>query len=267
AVLAVAGAWLAGREFGRLPGIVAGLALATCPFLAWLCGVAYVENGMLAMATFSLARLVRTVRARDGSAVRSASASGLWAGFACGFKYTAIPTVALPMLVAWLIARRAQLRAAIAFTISALAAFAPWALRNTINTGNPVFPLARQVFHERPGIWSDDAAARWAEGHRPDPAERSRAEQGRAIVRRIIANPLYGWPLFAMSALGLCVGAYRSRQDRGLERLLAAAVVWTGLVVIIWAATTHLVDRFAIAILPPISLLCAVATIRTHSAR
>src|SRR5262249_5455927 len=223
AVLAVAGAWLAGREFGRLPGIVAGLTLATCPFLTWLCGIAYVENGMLAMATLSLACLVRMVRESTESAIRWAIASGLLAGFACGFKYTAIPTVALPMLVAWLIAGRARLPAALAFTIASAAAFAPWAIRNTINTGNPVFPLARSVFHERPGIWSDEAAGRWQEGHRPDPAERPRAEQGRTIVRKIITNPRYGWPLFAMSIIGLCVGAYRSRQDLGVEWLLAAA--------------------------------------------
>src|SRR5207249_10383160 len=45
--LTIAAVWLAGREFGRLPGLAAGLTAATCPWLTWLSGIAYVENGML----------------------------------------------------------------------------------------------------------------------------------------------------------------------------------------------------------------------------
>jgi len=261
AVLAVAGAWLAGREFGRLAGIVAGLALATCPFLTWLCGTAYVESGMLAMAMLSLACVNRAARHPGESAVRWAVVSGLLAGFACGFKYTAIPTVALPMLVAWLIAGRSRTREVIAFLLGAAAAFSPWAIRNAVNTGNPVFPLARSVFHERAGVWSDEAAARWSEGHRPDPAERAPLARVREVGRTIFANPMFGVPLFAFGVWGAIAGQRRRRREA------PAAIAFFLIVVAVWAGTTHLIDRFAVAILAPLAVLAAIAAASGRSAR
>ncbi len=261
AILAVAGAWLAGREFGRLPGIMAGLALATCPILTWLCGVAYVENGMLAMAMLSLACVVRAARRPGESAVRWAVVSGLLAGFACGFKYTAIPMVALPMLVAWLIAGRSRVRAGLAFAMGAAAAFSPWAIRNAVNTGNPVFPLARSVFHERSAVWSDEAAARWSEGHRPDPAARAPLARVREVGRTIFANPMFGVPLFAFCVWGAVAGLRRWRRET------AAAIIFVLIVVAVWAGTTHLIDRFAVAIIAPLALLAAIAAASGRSAR
>lgn len=253
AVLAVAGAWLAGREFGRLPGVVAGVAVATCPFVTWLCGMAYVENGMLAMAMLSLACVVRAARRPGESVVRWAFVGGLLAGFACGFKYTAIPTVALPVLVSWMIAGRSRMQVGLAFSLGAAAAFSPWMIRNTVNTGNPVFPLARSVFHERAGVWSDEAAARWSEGHRPDPTLRSPLMRVREIGPAIIANPMFGVPLFVFGAWGAIVGLRRWR------RASLAAIAFVCVVLAVWACTTHLIDRFALAIIAPLAVLAAIA--------
>ncbi len=252
-VLAVAGAWLAGREFGRLPGVVAGVVVATCPFLTWLSGMAYVENGMLAMAMLSLACVVRAVRRPGDLPMRWALGSGLLAGFACGFKYTAIPTVALPMLVAWMIAGRSRVRLALVFLLGTAAAFSPWLIRNTVNTGNPVFPLARSMFHERAGIWSEEAAARWSEGHRPDPALRSPLMRVREIGPAIIANPIFGVPLFVLGVWGAIAGLRRwPRETR-------AAIAFVLIVLAVWAGTTHLIDRFALAIIAPLAVLAAIA--------
>lgn len=259
-MLAVGGAWLAGREFGRLPGAVAGLTVATCPMLTYLSGVAYVENGMLAMLTLSLACVSRGLRDPD-AAPRWAMIGGLLAGLAGGFKYTALPLGALPLAIAWFAHAKRRVRVAVVFTSSAAAAFAPWAVRNIANTGNPVFPLARTIWPERPGVWSDEAAARWAEGHRPAPQERSARGRLLALGERVAANRLYGpTPALAM-LLGLAVVVRRATDPTHKDPRRSAGAGLTCALVIAagWAALTHLVDRFALGLLAPAALLLGLA--------
>ncbi len=195
-MLAVGGMWLAGREFGRGSGIVAGLIGASCPFLTYLCGVAYVENGLLLFAGLALGALLRVCHDRPAVATRWIAASGLLTGLACGCKYTAAPMVLLPLLlaVAWHAARQrpARPRWLLAFLVGGLVAFAPWLAKNAVMTGNPVFPLARNAFPERPGIWNEDGAARWASGHLP-------AENDRPIRQRFarLWSEVVGAGLFA----------------------------------------------------------------------
>ena len=55
---AVAAAWLAGRTLSPTAGHIAGVLTATCPWLAWLCGIAYVESGMLVFIGVALAALI-----------------------------------------------------------------------------------------------------------------------------------------------------------------------------------------------------------------
>jgi len=254
-MLAVGGAWLAGREFGRLEGVVAGVAMATCPFLTYLSGVAYVENGMLAMTALSLACAVYGVRDCGPRVSRWVAASGLLAGFACGFKYTAIPLVAFPMLLVWLFAGTRRGRTSLIFVACAAAAFSPWMVKNFASTGNPVFPLARSVFHERPGVWTDEGAARWHEGHLPAPAERGAAPRALAIASRVFGNVMFGPVLFVLAALGLAAGFIDPRYHKLAVGVTLAIALGVGL----WAATTHLVDRFAVGIIPFAALLAAIA--------
>lgn len=287
-VLAVAGAWLAGWEFSRSAGIVAGLAVATCPFGTYLSGVAYVENCMLAMTSLALACVFRgrvrdheastaetsqpDARAseRNSTSIRWALCSGLLAGIACGCKYSAVPFVALPIVVAWLIVDGGRVRRAGACAFAAMLVFAPWLVRNAAWTGNPVFPLARGLIHERPGIWTDEAAARWTEGHKPDPAERSAVARLRAAANRTAWNPLFG-PLPWLAAVGAGLTIRRRRTENARHaarsrRLIAACAAFVLIVVAGWAAGTHLVDRFAIPIVAPLAVLIGTAA-ATRGAR
>ena len=47
ALLTVYAAWVAGREWSQVAGLVCALTLATAGWLPYLCGLAYVENGLL----------------------------------------------------------------------------------------------------------------------------------------------------------------------------------------------------------------------------
>src|SRR5262249_12418412 len=58
-VLAVAAVWLAARPFGRGAATMAGIAAATCPIVAHLAGIAYDENGLVAMTAATLACVLR----------------------------------------------------------------------------------------------------------------------------------------------------------------------------------------------------------------
>lgn len=190
AALAAACCWAAARPFGRGAANVAGVVVATCPMLCYLCGVAYVENGLLAMTAAALACAIRARNEPDCALCWSLLA-GCFAGLACGFKYTAVPMVALPLALSSLRTAappggQITLRAAAAFCAGAALMFSPWLTKNAVFTGNPVFPLARTVFPERSGIWSDELAARWYEGHLPDPRERSLGGRLRALGREVL---------------------------------------------------------------------------------
>jgi len=252
AALTVAAAWLAGRQFGPRSGLLAALAVATCPFVTFLCGVAYAENGLMAATGLALACLLRAIHPRNATG-RWTLACGLFAGLAAGFKYSALALGALPLALAIPTLVRPRRRAAAIFALGAAVTFAPWAARNRLQTGNPVFPLARPVFGEQAGVWCDEAAERWQRGHAPPPSERPPAARAAAAWTRIFANPMYGPFLFVLAGLG-AVAAWR--RDRRVVLLLLALAAWTALA---WAAASHLVDRFALPIVAPLAVLCGAA--------
>ncbi|MCG8406827.1 MAG: hypothetical protein MI923_16645 [Phycisphaerales bacterium] len=270
ALLTVGGVWLAGREFGSGSGIVAGLSAATCPFLTYLCGVAYVENGLLFYAAMSLASILRAFRDPTQSG-RWSLASGLFCGLACGCKYTAVPAVALPLfiVVAFQAIRRRPIsaRLVLPFCLGGLITFGPWLVKNVVATGNPVFPLAYNFLGADDGIWNDDGAARWHEGHLPDPKHRAIGERLSRFWSQVIVKKRYG-PIVGIGLItGIVLsGIARFRRPQGSpknERLhrqclgvclcmCAAGIVW-------WLAFSHLVDRFATILVVPCSILLGQA--------
>jgi len=193
---AVAGVWLAGREFGRGSGTAAGLLAASAPLLTYLCGVAYVENGLLMFAALAMAAVLRAVGKGRRQQGRWGLLAGLLAGFACGCKYPAVAMVALPLGLAVIVEafrhRPRKLLLPAAFFLATTAAFSPWLIKNAVLTGNPVFPLARGVFPERTGVWTDEAAARWHEGHLPAPEDRMPLARIERLWSEVLWSGLFG---------------------------------------------------------------------------
>jgi len=259
-MLAVGAVWLAGREFGRPAGHVAGLLAASCPFVTYLCGVAYVENALLFFAALSLAAAMRAHHAANAGSTRWSFVAGLCSGLACGCKYTAAPAVVLPLGL-WMFIRgiRKGIAAPATFLLGAVLAFAPWLVKNLAATGSPVFPLARAVFPERPGVWSDEAAARWQEGHLPSPDDRPIIARAARLWREVAGSALFG-PLIVLGVIAGIAGrpwSAKSREGRAPPvggcwmMLLVGAGMWLGF--------THLVGRFAIVLIVPAAVLCAAA--------
>ena len=270
-VLAVAAVWLAGREFGRGSGIVAGLAAASCPFLTYLCGVAYVENGMLMFAALSLAAVLRAGRVAGNEATRWVVLAGLFCGLACGCKYTAIPAVLAPLTIAavrlGLAGRPRPLTLPAAFVLAAVAAFGPWLAKNTIMTGNPVFPLAHGILGERSGIWNEDGAARWQEGHLPAPEDRPWFPRLRRLWAEVPGSRLFGPMLVLAVFVGGIGGLAKRRQGEGVSTQSSEneagkgnahlGACWLMLIVglAVWVGWTHLVGRFAITLMIPAAVI------------
>jgi hypothetical protein len=270
-VLAVAAVWLAAREFGPASGVIAGLVAASCPFLTYLAGVAYVENGLLLFTALALAAVVRAAKEAPRNISRWIVAAGLLSGLACGCKYTAIPMVLLPLTASVfhlaLVRRASRPWLPVAFVLAGLATLGPWLVKNAVATGNPVFPLIRNVFPERPGIWNEDCARRWDEGHSLALEDRPLTGRLARLWSEVLGSRLFGPALAAAIVLGAArVWLARQRRDVAASSaspgtLTGMAACWLMLILGLaaWVALTHLVGRFAVTVIPPAAVILGEA--------
>jgi hypothetical protein len=255
AVLFAAGAWWVGRQYSQKAGIVAGVLAATAPWLVYLSGIAYVETGMLALGMLAIGAMLRAVdsgRNAPGWAV----AAGLLAGFACGYKYTAIPLIAIPIAVLPLVAGRHGSRrwqCVILFGLAALAAFSPWMIRNLVNTHNPVFPMGWSIFGAKPGTWDDELQSRWVKAHGAAGSGLKRSDSRvLAAFERTVGDLRIGLMLVLLAI----AGAVKARDRRVAAFLLLLAVQLA-----VWATQTHLFARFAVVLLLPLVCLGGLAAL------
>lgn len=251
ALLFVAAAWWTARTFSTRAGITAGVLAAITPWITYLAGIAYVEPGMLALGMLALGAMLRAVRS-DTHKGRWAIAAGLLAGFSCGFKYTAIPLIAAPIAILPLFNTApwaSRFKQIGLFTAAALLAFSPWMIRNWVNTGNPLFPLAYSVFGARPGVWDAELQARWEHGHGRGGAA---LDSGKSILKTALDRTLIDIRLGPVLCVLALIGAIKCRDRWTLAFLLMLAIQAA-----IWFSATHLFARFAVIFLLPLLLLAA----------
>jgi hypothetical protein len=252
-------AWLIGRDYSRKAGILAGIAGATFPWAAYLGGLAYVENGMLFYGLLAAGLCNRAIRDSGERRGSRALALGAMAGLACGYKYTAIPMIAVPLLVLWFLLnvahRPRRLRTAVLPLLIAAAAFGPWMVKNQRMTGDPFFPLGYRVFGSH--VWTDADYAKFVRGHSSLPQERPAAARARILWQRVLAEPRFGYlPWLAAATAGVLALRRRTacRKEIGIWLAVLAAQL------LLWLFTTHLFARFAsIMWIPLIQLMAALA--------
>lgn len=276
-LLAVVAIWRIGARVSPRVGLLAALLAGSAPFLVYLSGVAYVENGML---FFTAAALLATLSLTDPAkpTFRQSVAAGALAGFAAGCKYTALPMVALPLLLFATIEtlrRRANRWAPPAMLLGIAIALSPWLLKNAMATGNPVFPLATKWLGYSNGIWDSADEDRWIAGHEPAVAETSLTHRISRLSDQVLFSRQFG-PMVSLGIASLIGvgGLTLSRRYRGSGVSAAASrsttgsllrgcgfLVFVGLYV--WLFHTHLVDRFAIALVVPCAVALAIGLERT----
>lgn len=237
----------------------AGLIAASTGWLVVLSGVAYVENGLLLMGMLSLGALLNAgCEAHKPRQRRWIILAGVFAGLACGFKYTGLVLVWFPTAIAvviagdwswWLGIKRAAL-----YSLAALAAASPWLIKNTAMTGNPVFPLANRLFEADPPGWGPRQSAQFDTGHAPPPADATLAGRVNLLWRHVLADPdqRFGVSLFVLAAV-----AVATRRDRRVWAVGAMGCCQ----LLVWMLATHLYARFAVVLLIPLIVLAAVTVI------
>jgi len=263
--LTVFAAWVAGREASPRVGVLAAVAMGTTGWMAYLAGLAYVENGLLFFGATAVASLLRAVshepsssrdaeaERRDAPAMPWLVLSGVAAGLACGCKYTAVPMIAFPLALASTmvpVARPGQRwRNVLATSAAALVAFLPWLAKNQAMTGNPLFPLANGLFRAYPEGWGQPESDRWDEAHRARPHERSFAARLELAWHHFLADRYQriGPMLLLLGLAGLAT--------RRLDRSDAVLALVFLLQFLIWLLATHLMARFAVVVLIPLSIL------------
>lgn len=254
AALTVFAAWAIGRDISPLAGIVGGLVVATCTWLEYVSGLAYVENGMLLFGLCALGAALRAFQ-ETGSSVRWWLLAGLVAGFAAGCKYTAIPMIVVPVAVAALFQRlplRSRIASGVVCGLFALLTASPWLVKNWCFTGNPVFPLANARFEAAPSGWSAEQTVQWDRGHCVD-ANIDLSSRLLTFWQRIPADheQRFGPAILSLGLLGLA-GRRRDRVDLALGVVLLIQVG-------VWLFATHLYARFAMPMIVPLALLACRA--------
>lgn len=170
AAVAACGKRLHSAEAGKAAAAI----LLTTPLLAELATLnSYVVElpqtaySFLALYAFFLCRRAASSPER----LRHVVLCGLMAGLAIGCKYPAVVFVLAPIalfILACGVARPAMLGtavAAVAILCSvAILVASPWFIRNTVNTGNPVYPLAYNLFGGH--NWTPEQDAKFTAAHR-----------------------------------------------------------------------------------------------------
>jgi 4-amino-4-deoxy-L-arabinose transferase-like glycosyltransferase len=268
AVLTVFAAWVAGRQWSPRAGVVCGVMTASAGWLSYLCGLAYVENGMLFFGMASTAIILHQLhgstdrhRGTTPSGPQRAEGnlqwmllSGVLTGFACGCKYTALPLIAVPLGLATLLVPSKSLSRRLAhgavFAAATLVTFGPWLAKNQTMTGDPVFPLLNGTFKASPPGWGEDETKQWDRGHAVHPEERLLPARLKALWVHVVGDKYqrFGPILCLLAMIGL-FGRRRDRTDLVLLTILFAQLA-------LWLFATHLFARFAVVLLIPLSLLC-----------
>ncbi|MCU0560198.1 MAG: phospholipid carrier-dependent glycosyltransferase [Desulfobacterales bacterium] len=143
------------RLEGPAYGLLGCLLFLSLPVIVKLSITVYVDLGLIFFTTASMLQLFRW--AESGFRLRHLLTAGVCAGLCLGTKYNGMVSVFLLGLIALILPLRAPgapdrqrrpgraLAQAALFAAVALAVYSPWMIRNTLWTGNPVYPLAAEI--------------------------------------------------------------------------------------------------------------------------
>lgn len=137
------------------------------------------------------------------------------------------------------------------FLLGLFLTIGPWLAKNTVETGNPVYPLLYTIFGGRD--WDAELNVKWRNGHSPkqfalfgNPPE---AEMSLvySVVDVAARNDWVNSLLFACAALTLF--------QCDLRRRTAGLWLYTGYLFLTWWLLTHRIDRFWVPMAPVPALL------------
>lgn len=183
---------------------------------------------------------------------------GVFAGWAMSCKYTAILPVVVPSVFVTIAAVWCQRTARPLFgvIIGGTLIFGPWLVKNLVDTGNPVYPLAWNLFG---GIdWDPGMNAKWAAAHGRKPLQWGLLWSSFVEVagRSDWQTPL----LLAFAPLSILI----QKPIRQRIILVWALALW---IFISWWLFTHRLDRFWLPIQPVFAILAGVGLVGFKNTR
>jgi 4-amino-4-deoxy-L-arabinose transferase-like glycosyltransferase len=178
------------------------------PIIVKLSITVYVDLGLVFFSTASLLLLFRWVESKRLSHL-------LWAGICCGLaigtKYNGLLVLFLLAFMLPILFLRSQeegerkafpaLKATVLFCCAALLAASPWFVRNTLWTGNPIYPLYNGVFNPQAAAPIEDSAT--------DGGERSSGVRGVFATRYL----LYGESTLQLMLLPVRIFSHEGQDD------------------------------------------------------
>lgn len=253
APFAAAAIALAARRFGTPRAAwFAAVVYLTTPWIYRLSVFAYVEGPL---GYYHAALILAAALAWSSSDHKPHSTvlalwtvAGALAGGAMACKYPALISAVLPfgllaMAAGW---RRRSWAIPMAFAVGVAVAVGPWLVKNVVDHGNPVYPLAYKVFGGHP--WSPDREAKWSAAHGSRPITWRDLTAGLLDVagRNDWQSPLY----LAFAPLAFL--------KLGSRRIALLLWVYAAYVFATWWLLTHRLDRFWLPILPALAILAGL---------
>ena len=141
------------------------------------------------------------------------------------------------------------------FGFGVLITVGPWLVKNTIETGNPVYPLAYGVFGGTD--WDEQLNEKWTAGHSPD--NYSIVDLGQKTVDVFAKSDWLSPLLFGFAIITLVV----IRKNGALRSLwFYVAYLFAS-----WWVLTHRLDRFWIPLIPLLAVLASAGFAMSLSRR
>jgi hypothetical protein len=268
APLTALGLMAAGQRFvSTTAGVVAALVYISTPWIVRVSTLGLMEGFSSLYLWGTVYAVVNWWRDERGNNTSRLLLAGFLAGSGAACKYPNVLYILLPAALvvvvrAWRPWHSSQqnassdagwthrtewVRPIMAFALASSVACGPWFVKNWILTGNPVYPLAFEVF----GGQTRDAElnAQWTRAHRPPGfgAEELFESAANVAWRSPWISPL----VLPLALLGVATSCYR--------RLAVGLAVYAFYVFAIWWLLTHRIDRFWIPILPVLAFLAGLA--------
>ncbi len=270
APLTALGIFAVGRRVaGSNAGALGALVYLSTPWAYRISIIAYTEGALCCYVILSLLSLMiwlEKLNSAESSPTQQRAMSllcGLLAGSAIATKYPGMVLVAIPVAVVMLaivVIRKIPARQAVSmaalYVVGGVITFGPWVVKNTVETGNPVYPLLYSVFGGED--WDDELNEKWKNGHaRPSPLLKSPVAMGQDLKKNVVdvtIGSVWQSPLmFGLAPLALL---YLERRKQ-LWIVIGTAFS----MLLVWYTLTHLIDRFWVPVLPVIAVLSGISLV------
>ncbi len=252
--------WIFGvvrRWHGECAARWATILFAVTPVILWESGTGYVD---VIHGLFAAAGAIYAVEYLNTSKRNWLVLTALLLGAAMASKYTGLQTFAIVGIVL-LFGARKHLPTVIGAGVLALVIASPWYIRNTINTGNPLYPF----FYEQLGgkDWDQRRANIYrieqkSFGVKTSWGDLPHAVAGLAYQPGRYVNPAQtiglGNPMGAVGAASLVVLALAALSRRRSDKRSGVLLAIVGMSLVLWFALSQQ-SRYIVTLVPMIALL------------